>query len=91
MSKSGESLIRAAKEALAHARDEIELPERIVIVNRNVPFDVDVPDPEREPLPVDYPGVPIYDVLEAEQDQHAPPKRKVEGSTPSEDSNSDNL
>ncbi len=30
-------------------------------------------------------------VLEAEQDQHAPPKRKVEGSNPSGDSNSDNL
>ena len=64
MSKLGESLIRAAKEALAHARGEITLPER------------------------EYEGtlIPIYRVLEAEPEQHSPPKRKVEGSNPSEDS-----
>ncbi len=35
--------------------------------------------------------IPIYRVLEAEPEQHSPPKRETEGSNPSEDSNSDNL
>ena len=56
-----ESLLQGMKEALAHARGEITLPERYV----HVP--------------------------EAELDQSPTPNRKVEGSTPSGNSNSDNL
>ena len=52
-----ESILQGMKEALAHARGEITLPERYV----HVP--------------------------EAESEQHPPPKRKVEGSNPSGDSN----
>ncbi len=52
-----ESILQGMKEALAHARGELTLPERYV----HVP--------------------------EAELDQHAPPKRTVEGSTPSGDAN----
>ena len=55
-----ESILRGAKEALAHARGEITLPER------------------------EYPGIliPTYRVLEAEPEQHSPPKRKGPGSSP---------
>ena len=60
-----ESILQGMKEALAHARGEITLPER------------------------EYPGIliPTYHVLEAEPEQHSPPKREIEGSNPSEDSN----
>lgn len=65
-----ESILQGMKEALAHARGEIELPERIVF------------RPEKYKKRY---------VPEAELEQRPPPKRKVEGSNPSGDSNSDNL
>ena len=99
-----ESILQGMKEALAHARGEIELPTRIVITGRK--FGPVPPDPEREPLPVEYPGtlIPFNHVLEAEpeqqkmaleyapeaeSEQHGPPKAKVVGSTPTGDSNTE--
>ena len=77
-----ESILQSMKEALAHARGEITLPEREYPGTLIPTYQVLEAEPEQQKMALEY-------APEAESEQHGPPKAKVVGSTPTGDSNTE--